>query len=372
MPQASRRVVLISGHYYGSKRRAGFHHLANAFWNLGWDVTFATVAISLLSRLKGDFRFAYPVREEANLLVPVRERLTSFVLLTRWHPGNLRFGLANRVSTPWFARYSSVALGPLEEQLRGADLVVFEGTAGLLFVERIRKLAPRARLVYRASDDLRALGVHPLILEAEARTVPLFDLVSAPTPGIGEILGAYGPVQVHSPGVDKAAFDRPTQSPYAASPAAVFAGVSPVFDYDTLGSAAELAPHVAFHIIGARPRPLPANVSFHPEKAFTEVVPYFQHATYGLLFTAAGYSLGQGNKLAQYSYCRLPVVAPADLDVDRPNSCAFERGDAHSLRRALIKAERMEHSPAFAQGVLSADELAAILAGDANDGAGGG
>jgi len=310
------------------------------------------------------------VREEANRLVPIRERLTSFVLLTRWHPGNLRFGPANRLSTPWFARYASVPLGRLEEQLRGADLVVFEGTAALLFVARIRALAPRARLVYRASDDLRALGVHPLILEAEARAIPILDLVSAPTPRIGEILGAYGPVEVHSPGVDKRAFDRPTESPYAAGPAAVFAGVSPVFDYDMLIAASELAPDVSFHIIGPPPRPVPGNVTFHPEWAFHDVVPYFQHATFGLLFTAAGYSLGQGNKLAQYSYCRLPVVAPSDLGVDRPNACVFDRGDSESLRRALAQAERMEHSQTFARGVLSADELAAILAGEANDGAG--
>jgi len=81
MSAAGRRVALISGHYLGSKRRAGFHHLASAYWNLGWDVTFVTAAISHLSRLKGDYRFAYPVREEANRLVGVKERLTSYVLL---------------------------------------------------------------------------------------------------------------------------------------------------------------------------------------------------------------------------------------------------------------------------------------------------
>ena len=60
------------------------------------------------------------------------------------------------------------------------DLVAFEGTAALLLVERIRGLVPGARLVYRASDDLRALGVHPLILEAEARAALslFFDLSS--------------------------------------------------------------------------------------------------------------------------------------------------------------------------------------------------
>lgn len=365
MPDAVRRVILISGHYLGSKRRAGFHHLAEAYWQAGWDVTFATVAISQLSRLRGDYRFAYPVREEANRLVSVCERLTSYVLLTRTHPGNLRFGLANRLSGPFFARYAHAPLGPLEERLRAADLVVFEGTGGLLFVDRIRELAPRARLVYRASDDLRALGVHPVILDAEAHAFPSFDLVSATTPEIAEALAAHGPVVVHPPGIDKAALDRPTESPYGPGPAAVFAGVSPLFDYDSLAAAAELAPHVAFHVIGPPARQLAANVVFHQELPFEEVVPYLQHATFGLLLFPPGYaSLGQGNKIAQYSYCRLPIVAPAHLEADRANVCAFDPGERQSLGRALADAEGMPHSPGFADGIMSAEELAAILAGD--------
>jgi 2-beta-glucuronyltransferase len=365
MPETPRRAILISGHYLGSKRRAGFHHLAQAFWNLGWDVTFVTAAISLLSRLRGDYRFAYPVRAEANQPVPVHERLTSYVLMTRTHPGNLGFGFANRLSAPWFARYGRAPLGPLAARLREADLIVFEGTAALLLVERIRALAPRARLVYRASDDLRALGVHPLILEAEARAIPLFDLVSAPTPQIAELLAVYGPVEVHPPGIDKTALDRPTQSPYGEEPAAVFAGVSPLFDYESLAAAAELAPHVAFHVIGPSPRSLSANVAFHPELPFDEVVPYLQHAAFGLLFFPPGYaSLGHGNKIAQYSYCRLPIVAPTDLGAERPNICSFERGDTESLRRALREAEQLPHSPTFAERVMSAEQLAAILAGD--------
>ncbi len=365
MSGVARSVVLISGHYLGSKRRAGFHHLAGAFWSLGWDVTFATVAISRLSRLRGDYRFAYPVRQEANRLVPVRDRLTSFVLLTQTHPGNLRFGLANRLSTPWFARYARVPFGPLAERLRGADLVLFEGTAALLFVQRVRELASQARLVYRASDDLRALGVHPLILEAEARAIPQFDLVSTTTPEIARVLAAYGPVEVHPPGIDKATFDRPSESPYGLGPAAVFAGVSPLFDYDSLAAAAELAPHVAFHVIGPPPRAQPANVTFQPELPFDELVPYLQHATFGLLLFPPGYpSLGQGNKIAQYSYCRLPILAPAYLAADRANVCAFEPGDRESLGRALAKAEQMPHSGAFAEGIMSAEELATVLAGE--------
>lgn len=359
-----RRVILISGHYLGSKRRAGFHHLASAYWNLGWDVTFVTAAISSISRLRGDHRFEYPVREEANRLVRVRERFTSYVLMTRTHPGSLRSDLANRLSGPWFARYARAPLGSLEAPLREADLIVFEGTAALLLVERIRALAPRARLVYRASDDLRLLGVHPIILEAEAHALPLFDLVSAPTEQIAEVLRLHGPAQVDPPGIDKAAFDRSTASPYDGSPAAIFAGVSHFFDYETLATAAEVAPEVAFHVVGPAPRPLSTNVAFHAEMTFEDVVPFLQHATFGLLFLPRNDPrLGHGNKISQYSYCRLPIVAPADLQATRANILVFERDDVQSLRRALEEAGGMPHLTSFADGVMSSEELAAILAG---------
>ncbi len=374
MPGTDRRVVLISGHYLGSKRRAGFHHLAEAYWRAGWDVTFVTAHISLLSRLRRDHRFAYPVRAEANTFVTVRERLTSFVLMTPMHPVSLRSDLANRLAAPLFARYARISLKLLEGRLADADLVVFEGSAALLLVDRIRNLAPRARLVYRASDDLRRLGLHPLILEAEAKAIPLFDEVSVPTTQIADVLGRFGTVHVHPPGIDKAAFDRPTQSPYEDGTNGIFAGVSPFFDYESLRAAAEVASHASFHVIGPPPRPMPENVTFRSEMPFDELVPYLQHATFGLLLFPGGAAAvalgGQGNKVAQYSYCRLPIVAPAHLDIERANMCVFERGDPVSLRNALAQAEQMEHSAEFAEGVLSADELAAILAGEASEGAG--
>jgi 2-beta-glucuronyltransferase len=371
MSNGSRRVILVSPAYLGSKRRVGFHHLAAAFWNLGWEVTFVTAPISYLSRLRRDYRFEYPVLAEANRLVSVRERLTSFVLLTRWQPGNLRSPLANRLSAQLFRRYARVPLGPLESLVPEADLVVFEGTAALLLVPRFRSLAPAARFVYRPSDDLRRLRVHPLLAETEAEAVPQVDLVSVPTRQIADALAPYGEVYVHPPAIDKAAFDRKSDSPYGGGPAAVFVGVTRRFDYPTLGTAAGLAPHVSFHVVGLPSRTERENVTFHSELPFEDVVPYLQHATFALLFFPPGYpSLGQGNKVMQYSYCRLPIVAPAHLEPDRENMCVFEHGDAESLRDALAEAERMQHSPTFAEGIRSAEELAAVLAGDAPPDAG--
>jgi 2-beta-glucuronyltransferase len=365
MPETSRRVILVSPAYLGSKRRIGFHHLARAYRSLGWDVVFVTAPISFLSRVRGDYRFEYPVREEANRPVRIDERLTSYVLMTRWQPGNLRTPLANRLSSQLFRRYARVPLGELGELLPSADLIVFEGTAALLLVPRFRALAPRARIVYRASDDLRRLRVHPLLLAAEAEAVGQVDLVSVPTREMAAALESHGEVQVHAAPVDKRAFDSAVVSPYDALPAAVFAGVTRLFDYGTLRSAARLAQHVAFHVIGLRPESMPPNVVFHPELPYDEVVPYLRHATYGLLFFPSGYpSLGQGNKVAQYSYCRLPIVAPSFFETDRPNMCLYTQGDEASLARALAEAEAMPHEESFAEGVLSAEELARILAGE--------
>src|SRR5262245_40502738 len=63
-----KRVVLVTGHYLESKRKAGFHWLADAYWRAGWEVIFLTTAISWLSWLQRNYRMAYPILREANHL----------------------------------------------------------------------------------------------------------------------------------------------------------------------------------------------------------------------------------------------------------------------------------------------------------------
>jgi 2-beta-glucuronyltransferase len=76
-PAPRRRAVLLSGHYYASKRKANFHFLADSYARQGWDVTFVTTQISPISRWRRDLRFTYPVLAEANRLVGEAENLTS-------------------------------------------------------------------------------------------------------------------------------------------------------------------------------------------------------------------------------------------------------------------------------------------------------
>ncbi|NJN40550.1 MAG: glucuronosyltransferase, partial [Gammaproteobacteria bacterium] len=56
---------------------------------------------------------------------------------------------------------------------------------------------PNARMVYRVSDDLRTLRVHPSLHEREMELAPLFDRISSPTASIHEKFATF-----HSAAID--------------------------------------------------------------------------------------------------------------------------------------------------------------------------
>ena len=307
MPNASRSVILISGHYLGSKRRAGFHHLAEAYWRLGWDVTFVTAPISSLSWLRGDYRFEYPVRAEANKLVPVRERLASFVLMTWMHPVRPRSRLANRLAEPLLgATHGLRSIARRAARRRRPRHL--RGNASLLLVERVRRMAPRARFVYRASDDLRGLGVHPLILEAEERALPPSILVSVPDGVCRRSPRPVWPGRCPPPARHRQGGLRSSHS--VAVPQRAGGRIRrrvAFFDYDSSRTGGERRPGRRLPRDRASPRGARAGErAFHAEMPFESVVPYLQHAAFGFSSfprTARSRS-GTGNKVAQYSYCR--------------------------------------------------------------------
>ena len=152
------RIAFLSWHYLESRRQAGFHFLARAAHRAGHDVVFCTAPISWLSRLRNDPRFANPILEERNRMCRIADRLTSYVWFTPWHPADLRLGFLNSLSAPVFRRYGRFRRPALDPWLAMADAVVFESTPALVAFESIRRAAPRARLVYRVSDDLESIG----------------------------------------------------------------------------------------------------------------------------------------------------------------------------------------------------------------------
>jgi len=366
-----KRVVLVTGHYLESKRQAGFHWLADAYWRTGWEVIFFTTAISWFSWLQRNYRMAYPVLREANRLRWVQPGLGSYVWFTPWHPVTLPLRGLNYLMSPLFARYGDLPLGEAEVVVRNADLLIFESKPGLLLYERFKRLNPLGRYVYRMSDDLRLLrSSHPVVLQAEEHYAPHFDLVSVPSPFLLQRFQHLPQAVLHHHGIRKDLFTRDYPNPYRGPWEAhlVFVGTA-YFDYDFLHKASASFPHWAFHIIGPIPRlPQRANVMAYGETAFLDTIPFVKHADIGLCtlqsHAPASASFTDSLKIIQYTYCGLPVVVPELLRASRPNTFCYTPGDAVSIRQALLAARHFDRSKVVQDDIRSWDEVAQDLAGE--------
>jgi 2-beta-glucuronyltransferase len=366
-----KKVVLVTAHYVAAKRKAGFHWMADAFWRAGWDVLFFTESISWLSWLRSDQRFQYPIFRDANRLRKIRERFQSYVWFTPFHPGNLRLGLLNRLSRPLYRCYPDLALKDQVGRVIGdADLFVFDSTHGLFLYERFRQMNPQARFVYRVSDELPLMGNHPLLLETEGRIAHEFDLVSVPSEYIHRRFVHLPGVRLHKHGLRKELFDKMHACPYADSgtsgrePRVIFVGRN-FFDVDFLERALRLFPTWSFHVFGAIPLPGAPNLTAYGERPYEEMVPYLQHADIGLqtlLYKPGAESFTDSLKMQQYTYCRLPIVAPRFLHSARGHVFYYAPGDDETIGQALVDAARFDRAQVARHDVWSWDELVSRLA----------
>jgi 2-beta-glucuronyltransferase len=363
-----KRAVLVTGHYALSKRRAGFHWLAEALVQQGWQVTFFTASFSHLHRLKGDHRFAYGLMSQAGQVVPVGDRLDSFVWFTPWHPANRLPSILDRLATPLFRRYGALPLGAAEPVVRNADLIVFESTAGLMLFDEFKRLNSRARFVYRVSDDLRLLRAPRALHAVERRIAPQFDLISVTSSYSLEHFAGLHNVSLHHHAIDPEPFEQSTSNPFSSrwSTNVVFVGNSH-FDYDFLDIASDIFGDWSFHIIGPiRGLPNRPNVTTYGELPFRETVPYIKYADIGLQTRSNGPGmehLSDSLKVIQYTYCRLPIVAPDFLRSARPNVFLYQPGLRSSIEATLTEARAFDRSQMPANEIWSWTDLAQRITG---------
>jgi 2-beta-glucuronyltransferase len=362
-----KRVVLITNQFYESKNKAGFHFLADAFWNAGWDVLFFTESISWISWLRRDARFANPIREHANQLRAIKERLHSYVWFTPFHPVNLRNDWLNRMSGPLLKTYGQFSFRDAEPAIRAADLFVFDSDHGLFLFDRFKQMNPEARCVYRVSDDLPAMRHHPVVIETEERLLERFDLVSVPSEYIQRRLSAVAPIQLHKHALQRDLFDEPCANPYEGDgPHLLFVGRSR-FDRDFLRRAIKLFPDWSFHLFGAAAAASDSpRVHVYGERPFADLIPYLRHADIGLQtleYWPGAECFTDSLKMQQYTYCKLPIVAPAFLCGDRAHVFGYEPGNDASIRQALLAASQFNRERVPWHEVESWDDVMLKLAG---------
>lgn len=363
------RITMITGHYWGSKRKAGFHHLANALQELGHEVLFFTAPVSKLHKLKNDHIFQYPIEQEANVVVK-KDKLLSYVHYTPFHIANTKYKISNFLTSPLSSIYSKFSIQEeAQEFIRNSDYIIFESTPGLFLFDRIKKINRSAKYIYRVSDDLRFLRVHPSLIKYEDKIVSKFDLVSVVSTFFFKTF-TQSNVKLRFNGINKAVFDQEYENPYSSNAKNLLFIGNASFDFNFLEVASALYPDMIFHIIGPiKDLPAKKNIQAYGEIPFLDTIKFIKHADVGLhtiTYKDGAESMTDALKALQYTYAKVPIVAPEFLKNSRPHTFYYTSGpnSKQSIKVAIDNALSFPKEKIENGNILDWKELAEIILTD--------
>ena len=223
------KIVFITPHYLEQYRKTGFFWMADAFHQKGWAVLFFTSPFSVVSILNRDNRLRFPVWKERQKLIEKKPHFFSFVHFTLLHKVDCTkviknskiahfFGsIFNKILSP-IANLVQTKLGESKAFIESADAFVFESSPSLELLDDFIRLNPNAKRIYRVSDDLRLVRVHPDTHRYESHCLSNFDRVSVQSTALLETIkernkNCRAVVDFH--GVNKLLFDACQTSPYS-------------------------------------------------------------------------------------------------------------------------------------------------------------
>jgi 2-beta-glucuronyltransferase len=341
----SKRIVFLSNHIWHSKRRAGFHALAQSFAEAGWEVLFVSTGLSLLSFLRKDRRLDSVERSEFNEIRQVDRNIYSYIYIPLLHPVRVPAYVGRPLQSALFSSYGK-SVGPgFERFARSASIFVVESNSSIFLVDHIREKFPQGKLVYRVSDDVRVLPMSDLIREKEDDVISSFDLISVPSRIMLERFSAHPKALFHPHGIDQNFFNTDFPNPFPSRNSKNIVSVgSTLFDYDFVNTAARLRPSCLFHIVGdVSQKRLSAakNIICYGELPFKEAACFSAHGDVALapyiLKSGAEYLAETSNKIGQYCYLRKAVVAPRFIvkRLGYKNMVPYDMDDEQSISSAI-------------------------------------
>jgi 2-beta-glucuronyltransferase len=349
-----KRALILTGHFPQQARRAGIPWLADRMQADSWHVTFASIGYSRLSRLTGDRRLQ-GVTPPPLGTTKIGPTLTTIYDLPLLHPVSLRSPSLDRLITPLFTPFIRFWSYRLAAPAAQSDLIVVESGPPLLLARALRAAAPATPIVYRASDDIRLLNLHPMIVAEETAAAPFFDRISVASPLLARRWTDHPGLAIDPVGIPKSqlAADQPDPFPMPrASTEAVCAGTT-LFDMDQALRLARLMPDWRITVIGrlrSRPDTVPPNLRLTGELPFDTTTAHIRHANVGLALYAdrpgVEYQIAQSNRLLLYRHFRLPILAPHRLcDPNTPSIIGFDPRDDDDIRKAAARALALPPPP---------------------------
>lgn len=334
------KISYITAHDISAPRKVDFHFWAEGMVARGHQVNFVTVGFSPITFLKRNGRGYKP---PFNLWITLDFNIRKYLWCPIFHPFTMGNGVLDRLSSSLFRQYPRLMPPALLEGLAGTDVLVVENGAGLLLIPLLSKQCPNAKIIYSVCDRLETLGYHPVIAQAEKEALPFIDLVRVPADIMRADYPDHPNVQFVPHGLDKLSFDKGYPNPYGNSRNVVSVG-DMLFDAAAVCTLARRFPDWTFHLFGDKAvvdEEL-SNIVMHGEKPFADIIPYIRHASIGLApyhpAPHADYLSQSSLKMIQYTYCKLPIVAPDFAAAGRAHVCAYNPQDPDSMARAMERA----------------------------------
>lgn len=361
-----KKVVFLSWHYYNSKRQAGFHFLAKSLKEEGFQVVFIASVISLFTFLRRE-RVIYEKDFKKNIFKPrVFNDVKSIINFSLLRPPLSTSSKLLEFLARIFFRLNKASIN----ELRTTDYVVFESAQSILFFDKIKSINAKAKYIYRMSDDMEAMKGLKTTIKYERSVLDKFDIVSLPTKIMYDKFLKLSPnnVKLQFHGINKKLYNQSKVSPYTEKINHVFIG-NAYLDEKFIEIASSIYKDHFFHIIGAfTPSIKKNNVIYYGYMRFENTVPYVKFASTGLhnLTNEGGLAttFSDSLKVLQYSYCKLPIIAPSIIPAHhRKNFFYFDYDDKESIRNCIDEALKFDNSN-FRVDVKSWDELATDLIKD--------
>lgn len=328
------KVSLITCHVPTSKRKAGFHWIADAFHEKGWNVDFIT-CYSTIDVVKGDYRAKLLNSYSRNEIVELKKNFRFFISRELWRPVNLKRKFLNGVTGPFFSMYKFTAPKSLKNSTKDSDIIIFESIPEIMYLEEIKKINPSAKFVYRVSDDLATINIHPIVLKYEEDAATIFDLVSVPNKEIYNRFSKFCDPVLHKHGLPKKLFDGETRNPYKKGVTNVIFVGSVSFDHAYLEMCSRIFPELQFHIIGPIDKKIVRdNVIYYGEMEYVETIPYIKEANVAISPVTREHII-ESNKIIQYTYCRLPIITSEKNKSDSKNIFYYKPGDLDSIKASM-------------------------------------
>lgn len=364
-----RNVLFVTGqHFAEAPRKVDLHFLADALNAEGDHADFLSLRLSQVSRFSSEGRWEYARSRICNAWVKLSDLRDEYIWVSLVHPFAMRYPLLNWLSGRVFRHYGMLLPDAVRKRLPAYTHILVESGIGALLTPYLRKYAPNARIIYHAADQLQTIGAHPCFEEVLRASAQGYDLIHILAEDQRKDMPGGVPVLLLRHGISKDVFDKAVSNPYSSARNAVSVG-DMLFDQDVLKALARSNPDWTFHLFGRKAQldtPV-ANVIAHGETPFETVAGYIRHADIGI----APYQDGKGAsylsqsslKMIQYTYCRLPIVAPLFAAAGRAHVCGYEPGNDASILAAFEAAKHYNRAIIDTNEVMSWVETARVLFG---------